>query len=801
MGKRDVTRQLRRGAAPAAAPAKPARVEPPARSHAAPARAPPRSRPAVAPVSSDGDGAENDCSNASPVVTSSDEGGSDDESQQVESGPDSTPPGSDSDDDCALDGWASSDEEEGDDAGNNGQRVDAAADDAPPATPAARPAGPPLASAVDNDGYASDSSLEGRPARNTAGAVPVEWYRAEPHVGYSVDGARLDKNKNRGDKLDALIARGDGGAALRTIYDEANGEDVTLTVDEVRMVRAIREGRFPHVAIDPFEPEDDWCSRVREIHPLNAAPEPKRRFAPSKWEEKAVVKLVRAIRRGWLKPPPPPPPPGTIIDPDTLRPWGGFAPTASLWDADGNGPGVTGAPLAYVPAPKPPPPGHAASYNPPPEYLPTDAEREAAVKKAEEAGEEDASSLPVAFDALRRVPAWANAARAAFERCLDLYLCPRSKRRTPFVADAASLLPDLPSPADLRPFPRRLAARLAGAGPSPLRAVCVDPAGQWIAAGGDGGVVTVWDAATGRRAGVARVGGAVRALAWRPAPRGAPLLAAAAGDGVVLLAPPGVGTDDQRTASAAALSACLEAAASGATGRAAAVWRKAGGDTLTIAIDLGVATTSIAWHGAGDYLVTTARSAPGARGVAVHRVSTATTQHPLRRVKAPPAAAVFHPTRPALLVGAGTAVRVYDLSRLALERKLIGGAGGVAAIAPHARGDHVVTAGDGGGAAWYDLDAGSRSHRVLRYHRAAIRSAAFHPTLPLLATAGDDGAAHVLHATVYSDLATPPLIVPLKVLPAHSVKAAEGALSVAWHPGQPWLYTAGADGCVCVWVD
>ena len=36
--------------------------------------------------------------------------------------------------------------------------------------------------------------------------------------------------------------------------------------------------------------------------PLTNAPEPKRRFIPSKWEAKKVVQLVRAIRRGWLKP-------------------------------------------------------------------------------------------------------------------------------------------------------------------------------------------------------------------------------------------------------------------------------------------------------------------------------------------------------------------------------------------------------------------------------------------------------------------------------------------------------------------
>ncbi len=37
--------------------------------------------------------------------------------------------------------------------------------------------------------------------------------------------------------------------------------------------------------INPYEPEVDWFTRDREIHPILNAPEPKRRFTPSKWEE------------------------------------------------------------------------------------------------------------------------------------------------------------------------------------------------------------------------------------------------------------------------------------------------------------------------------------------------------------------------------------------------------------------------------------------------------------------------------------------------------------------------------------
>ena len=37
------------------------------------------------------------------------------------------------------------------------------------------------------------------------------------------------------------------------------------------------------------------------VTPLNSATEPKRRFVPSKWEAKKVMKLVRAIRNGHIK--------------------------------------------------------------------------------------------------------------------------------------------------------------------------------------------------------------------------------------------------------------------------------------------------------------------------------------------------------------------------------------------------------------------------------------------------------------------------------------------------------------------
>jgi ribosome biogenesis protein ERB1 len=44
--------------------------------------------------------------------------------------------------------------------------------------------------------------------------------------------------------------------------------------------------------VNPYEPEVDWFTRDVEIHPIHDAPEPKRRFAPSKWEEKKCARVA-----------------------------------------------------------------------------------------------------------------------------------------------------------------------------------------------------------------------------------------------------------------------------------------------------------------------------------------------------------------------------------------------------------------------------------------------------------------------------------------------------------------------------
>jgi ribosome biogenesis protein ERB1 len=66
--------------------------------------------------------------------------------------------------------------------------------------------------------------------------------------------------------------------------------------------------------------------------------------------------------------------------------------------------------------------------------------------------------------------------------------------------------------------------------------------------------------------------------------------------------------------------------------------------------------------------------------------------------------------------------------------------------------------------------------------------------LPLFASASDDGTIHIFHATVHTDFNSNVTIVPLKVLKSHKIVEGLGILDVKWHPEQPWLVSAGADG-------
>ena len=69
-----------------------------------------------------------------------------------------------------------------------------------------------------------------------------------------------------------------------------------------------------------------------------------------------------------------------------------------------------------------------------------------------------------------------------------------------------------------------------------------------------------------------------------------------------------------------------------------------------------------------------------------------------------------------------------------------------------------------------------------------------------MASASNDGSVHIFHFKVDNQTLTDAVILPLKVLKGHSKVNGEGVKNVQFHPKQPWVFTAGSDKKVLLWM-
>lgn len=643
--------------------------------------------------------------------------------------------------------------------------------------------------------YDSDDS-DAPVTTNTIGDIPLTYYDSYPHIGYDINGKKIMRPA-KGEALDALLDQIDLPQGWTGLTDPATGKPLELTREELEVLKQITRGEAPGEGYDPYPDYVDWFTHTEEIMPLSAAPEPKRRFVPSKHEHKRVMKIVKAIKEGRIKPYTEPSADEEQEDPDVMR--------YDIWADEAPRPDHP----MNIPAPKLPPPGYEESYHPPPEYLPDAQEK----KDWEEADEEDREKdfLPADHTALRKVPGYARFIKEKFERCLDLYLAPRI-RRSKLNIDPESLLPKLPSPDDLRPFPT-VCATLYRGHQGRVRAISVSPDGTLLASGGDDGTVRVWELLSGRQLWSVRLDAdeAVNAVKWRPT-RDAFIIAAAAGETIYFIVPPALCSPESEAASRAVLDTGFGYAANPATTTTqgdlkvpAATWTR----PSTKLVDLGVLLSCtvrslikvINWHRRGDYVSTTS-PAGLSQAIAIHTLSKHLTQHPFRRLKGLAQTASFHPSKPLFFVATRQSIRLYDLQQQKLEKELKPGARWISSIDVHPYGDNLLVGSYDRRLLWHDLDLSPTPYKTLRYHQKAIRSVRYHPNAgqyPLFADASDDGSVQIFHGKVVGDSLENATIVPLKVLKGHKVTGELGVLDIEWHPREPWLLSAGADGTIRLW--
>lgn len=628
------------------------------------------------------------------------------------------------------------------------------------------------------DEYAFDSSDE-EDVRNTVGNIPMEWYEHYPHIGYDLDGKPILKPP-RGNELDEFLRRMDDPNYWRTVKDKSTGQNVVLSDEDVDLIQRLQQGRYPSATYDPYEPFEDIFSHEKMIHPVTSHPPQKRSFVPSKIEKQMVSRMVHAIKMGWIKP--------RVKRDDPNR-------FSLLWDKDDEDT-PNDRMQRYIPAPKMKLPGHEESYNPPPEYLFTKEEEEK--WREQEPEERRINFIPRKYSCLRLVPAYDRFINERFARCLDLYLCPRQRKMRVNV-DAEDLIPQLPKPKDLQPFPSVQSIVYEGHTDC-VRGLSLEPAGQFFASGSDDGTVRIWEVLTGRCLKTFKFEHPVRGVAW--CPNQSICLVAVALEKTVHIINPGVGDKLVLSNTDTVLSSLPEESKpSEGTKFTAANWEAvspASEEFTSQGLRLSVVhrhtVSQVTWHAKGDYFaVVLTGGSGGESGVVIHQLSHRRSQAPFAKLKGTISKVLFHPVRPYFFVAMQRFVRVYNLLKQELSKKLISNCKWISSIAVHPKGDNVITGSFENRLTWFDMDLSVKPYKTLRHHKGAIRQVTFHRRYPLFASASDDGTVIISHGMVYSDLMQNPLIVPVKILRGHSMQKGMGVLDCAFHPQQPWVITAGAD--------
>ena len=556
------------------------------------------------------------------------------------------------------------------------------------------------------DNLSSDDEDEGGTG-NRIGRVPLHWYEDYEHMGYDAHGSKVMKSASAtgaGDRLDQAIAQSDNAESGKfVVHDALNDKNVTLTPRQLELIRRVQSGAFAHPEFDANPDYIDYYSSIPEISGLSSnRTEPKARFQPSQWEKLQVDKLLEKLERGditmdYLT--------GKVRDMNDVRNKKGSEDSEQpylIWKGDEEDL-LAMRKIQHIAPPKQNPPGHAESYRPPDEYLPTDED----LKQWEdlEARERPHGRLvPKQFPNLRSVGAYEHAVTETFERCLDLYLCPRIMKRKLNI-DPESLVPKLPKASDLRPFPTAKCIEyktdFEGDVAPLIRCLSPSPDGQYLASGATDGIVRLWEVQTGRLLRSWNIANLVQdaglggdmddetaikpvvAVQWNPN-RNHHCLVAAVGTCVVIIASGTAGEDDAELTAALLAAARKGGNVTNEKAAKAVQWKSLEdsshvGEPISafdamagpiVALRTSREVASLRWHSKGDYFVSVSPKA-GSAAVLIHQLSKGNSQQPFSKSKGEAQLACFHPNKPFLFVSSQHHIRVYHLVKQAMvKRKL-----------------------------------------------------------------------------------------------------------------------------------
>lgn len=524
------------------------------------------------------------------------------------------------------------------------------------------------------------------------GNVPKEWYDDELHPGYNVKGQKVTRLEGS-DKLDSIIDKNENDAWFRTIVDELNQKKVVISEKQLEMIRKLRTGQY----LDDNMRDTNYSVSLDTtgfIHPFDNSIPSKRSFVPSKWERIKVNKLVKAIKNGWLK-----------VDDDEEIDSDPEEPMYDLWGEDAVDPFTAGKLPPPLVLPKLVKPLHDESYNPPKEYLPTEKE----VQEWNESHPDDREKnyVPQQHDCLRKVPVYESLIRERFERCLDLYLAPRIKKRKVHM-DPDSLLPELPPPSSLRPFPSFPNVYYKGHSHR-IRAIKVDMTGRYLVSGDESGLLLVFDVNTARILRRIQFEGKIASIDWSRDG----LIAVAATRDIHIINPSLQSREEMDN-----IEGMIEQAKKGHLLETNVISRwvfyeedsEEWNTGLRITIPQETLISQVIFHSRGDYFASVSPKAKQNIQVLIHSFSKGKSQKPFAKSKSNIQRVLFHHTKPIFFIATQQHIWVFDLKKQVMIKKLMSGVKWYSCLALHPGGDNLIAGSYDKRLNWFDLDLSEKPY-------------------------------------------------------------------------------------------
>nr|NVI69946.1 putative ribosome biogenesis protein BOP1 homolog [Cucujiformia] len=258
---------------------------------------------------------------------------------------------------------------------------------------------------------------------------------------------------------------------------------------------------------------------------------------------------------------------------------------------------------------------------------------------------------------------------------------------------------------DLQPFPTVLAIEYKGH-TDMVRTISSDKTGQYLVSGSDDFTVKIWEVNTGRCLKTIKTEGIVRSVEW--CPNAALSLVLVASGNQVLLINPNVGDFLVNSKTDAVLKEVPQSDVIVSERiRTTVQWLEPESDVyergVRIILNHFKEVTQLTWHGKGDYFASVMPDGQN-RSVLISQISRRRSQIPFTKAKGLVQCVLFHPTKPFLFVATQRHVRIYDLVKQNLMKKLLTNSKWISTMAIHPLGDNLLVGTYDRKMLWFDLD-------------------------------------------------------------------------------------------------